>query len=86
VTVDLLDRPTEGLPLPDHRLEIENLGHEVVELDLVVVEDHGEIVQREARLAELRSRHGRLPHLAFLHLAIAQDAVHAGGRRARGRA
>src|SRR5262245_2809105 len=82
VTIDLDDRPAEGLPLGGERLQVTDLGHEVVELDPVVVEDDGEVVEGMAWLAQLRRGHGRLPHLALLDLAVAQDAVHA-RRRAR---
>ena len=80
VAVDLEHGPAEGLPLGDHGLEVEDLRHEVVELDLVVVEDDGEVVERVVGLAELGRGHGRLPHLALLDLAVAEDAVHARGR------
>jgi len=53
VAVDFLHRPAEGLPLGHERLEVEDLRGEVVELDLVVVDDHREVVQRVSRLAEL---------------------------------
>src|SRR3989441_271004 len=39
--------------------------------------DHAEVVERTVGLAELRPRHRRLPHLAFLGLAVAEDAVDA---------
>src|SRR6266571_62770 len=77
VPVDLEDGPAERLPLRHDRLEVHDLRHEVVELDLVVVEDHAEVVERTVGLAELRPRHRRLPHLAFLGLAVAEDAVDA---------
>src|SRR5438876_833317 len=77
VPVDLEDGPAECLPLRHDRLEVHDLRHEVVELDLVVVEDHAEVVERTVGLAELRPRHRRLPHLAFLGLAVAEDAVDA---------
>ena len=51
VAVDLEHRPAEGLPLGHDRLEVEHLLHEVVELDLVVVEDDGEVVERRGRAA-----------------------------------
>ena len=54
VAIDFLDGPAERLPLRDDRLEVENLRDEVVELDLVVIEDHREVVERMLRLAELR--------------------------------
>src|SRR5882724_2280933 len=75
VAVDLDHRPAEGLPLRDDRLDVEHLLHEVVELDLVPVEKDHEVVEGVVRLAELRRRHRGLPHLAFLDLAVAQDAV-----------
>src|SRR5438876_724196 len=78
VPVDLEDGPAERLPLRHDRLEVHDLRHEVVELDLVVVEDHAEVVERTVGLAELRPRHRRLPHLAFMGLAVAADAVAAG--------
>src|SRR2546422_225455 len=77
VAVDLDHRPAERLPLLDDRLEVEDLRHEVVELDAVFIEDHGEVADAMRGLSELRPRHGRLPHLAFLDLAVAEDAVHA---------
>src|SRR5438552_3163560 len=77
VPVDLEDGPAERLPLRHDRLEVHDLRHEVVELDFVVVEDHAEVVERTVGLAELRPRHRRLPHLAFLGLAVAEDAVDA---------
>src|SRR5688572_30491616 len=80
VAVDLDDGPPEALPLGHHRLEVEDLRDEIVELDLVVVEDDGEVVERMARLPELRRRHRGLPHLPLLDLAVSENAVDAGGR------
>src|SRR5262249_11385959 len=77
VAVDLDHRPAECLPLLDERLEIEDLPHEVVELNAVFIEDHGEVAEAMAGLPELRSGHCRLPHLTFLDLSVADDAVHA---------
>src|SRR2546423_7415313 len=80
VAVDLDHRPAERLPLGDDGLEIEHLADEVVELDLVVVDDDGEVVERMIGMAEPGRRHGRFPHLALLDLAVAEDAVDARGR------
>src|SRR5216683_461366 len=78
VAVDLHHGPAERLPLGDDRLEVQDLLHEVVELDLVVVEDDHEIVERMVGLTELRCRHRGFPHLPLLDLAVAEDAVDAG--------
>src|SRR5262245_9033618 len=77
VAVDLEDRPAIGLPLAGERLEVEDPRHEAVELDLVVVDDDGEIVEGVVRAAELRGGHGRLPYLTLLDLAVPDDAVDA---------
>src|SRR5216117_354581 len=77
VAVDLEDGPPERLPLRDDGLEVHDLRHEIVELDLVVVEDDAEVVERVGGPAELRRRHRRLPHLPLLDLAVAEDAVDA---------
>src|ERR687891_587901 len=75
VAVDLDDGPAEALPLGDERLEVEDLRDEIVELDLVVVHDHGEVVERAVGLPKLGRRHRGLPHLALLELAVAENAV-----------
>src|SRR6266403_132383 len=80
VAVDLDHRPAERLPLGDDGLEIEHLADEVVELDLVVVDDHGEVVDGMVGTPELRRGHRRLPHLALLDLAVAEDAIDTRGR------
>src|ERR1043166_685768 len=86
VTVDLDHRPAERLPLLDHRLEVEDLRHEVVELDAVCVEDHRQVTEAVPGLTELRSFHARLPDLTLLDLAVTEDAVHAIGFRAEAKA
>src|SRR5262249_61790187 len=77
VPVDFDPRPAERLPFLDQWLEVEDLRHEVVELNAVFIEDHSEVAESMAGLPELGSRHGRLPHLTFLDLAVAENAVHA---------
>src|SRR5207247_9898969 len=77
VAGDLEYGPPERLPLRDDELEVHDLRHEIVELDLVVVEDDAEVVERVVGPAELRRRHRRLPHLPLLDLAVAEDAVDA---------
>jgi hypothetical protein len=52
----------------DQRLEVHDVLHEPVELDLVVVDDRD-----EAGDAVLARGHGRLPHLPRLHLAVAEE-------------
>src|SRR5262245_32253363 len=63
VTVYLEHGPAERLPLGDHGLDILDLRHEVVELDLVVVEDDGEVVEGVVGPGEAWGRHGRVPPL-----------------------
>jgi hypothetical protein len=59
-------------PKDFQRLEVENVLHEAVELDAVVIDDRDNVVH----LVE-RSEHRGFPDLPFLDLAIAQNDVHA---------
>jgi hypothetical protein len=45
VAVHFLDREPEGAPFGGQRLEIENLGRWPGGLDLVVVDQHGQVAQ-----------------------------------------
>src|SRR5258706_10518007 len=66
---------SSDLPLLHHRLEVQHLLDEVVELDAVVVEDHAEIVEVMIRRAELGRGHRALPDLPLLDLAVPEHAV-----------
>src|SRR4029453_11600288 len=79
VAVYVNDGPAVGLELVHHGLEVEDLLHEVVELYAVPVEDDAEIVEVMIGRPELGPGHEALPHLAFLHFAVAEHAVAAGG-------
>ena len=71
VAVDLDRVPAERPELLGERGEIHDLADPAGLLDLIVVDDHAEVVERE-----LRRAHRRLPDLAGLRLAVADHAPH----------
>src|SRR3990172_4209057 len=72
VAVDLLHLPAEGAPLIGERLLAHDVDDEAVVLDAVAVDD-----RREVGEAVVRRRHRRLPALALIQLAVAEEAVDA---------
>src|SRR3990167_4134653 len=72
VAVDLPNLPAEGPPLVHERIEIQHLADRSKALDLVVVDDGDEVVQRVVR-REQRS----LPGRTLVALAVAQKREHA---------
>src|SRR5579883_3157668 len=70
MAVDGLGMPAEGLQLVGHGLDAHDLAHGAVDLAVVVVDDHRQVVE-----LELGRGHERLPDLAFLQLAVAEDAI-----------
>jgi hypothetical protein len=80
VAVDLDDRPAEGLPLRMTAARCRAPSSRSCRAGSDSRRDDHEVVEGMIGLAELRRRHRGLPHLAFLNLAVAQDAVDARGR------
>ena len=73
VPVDLDHVPAEGAPFRRERIGVEILGNRPRSGKFVVVEDGREVVE----LVERGGHRGR-PDLAFVDLAVAEDAVDAG--------
>ena len=71
VPVDGAHVPAEGRELGAQVARIAHLARAAVDLQAVAVHDGGQVVQ-----TAMGSEHGRLPHLAFLALAVAQKREH----------
>src|SRR5437763_1444333 len=66
MTIHFGRAPTEGLPFFTQRTERHNLVTATRSLPLVIVYNHGDIIQPLRR-----SEHGCLPHRAFVAFAVA---------------
>ena len=71
VPVDGAHVPAEGRELGAQVARIAHLARAAVDLQAVAVHDGGQVVQ-----TAMGSEHGRLPHLTFLALAVAQKREH----------
>src|SRR3989338_677008 len=71
VSIDFGHVPAEGLELVQHGHDIHDVFDGSINLELVPVQDGHEVVQ-----LVVRGRHGGLPNLSLLALAVAQHAVH----------
>jgi len=72
MAVDLDGAPAEGPPFFGQRLQCGDGGYRSVDLGIVCIDDDDEAVE-----AVMRREHCGLPHLPFLHLAVAEKGERA---------
>src|SRR6516165_8403182 len=72
MAVDLDGAPAEGPPFVGQRLQRGDGGYRSVNLGVVCIDDDDEAVE-----AMMRREHCGLPHLPFLHLAVAEKGERA---------
>ena len=70
VSVDLDHLKAECLKLFVKRFDSRHVLNSAVDLQTVLVNDHNEVVE-----LVVRSKHCRLPNLAFLYLAVAENCI-----------